>query len=375
MRLIICSKSPWRPSIRREHLIAASAAGEDIEVVFVERPVDVRAARFAPRAWARALRSAPVQITPGVSVLAQATLVPGHVSDLGQAVEARRLAWTLGRLPRRPGTVVVATQPWQWPALAALRGVRRVVDLADDWRALIPRRSDAFDRLHTRIAREADAVLLASPALAGAFAGAPVTIAPNGVDAALADRPATPAPEASRLVYAGTLSERFDAPLLGEVMDRLEDWEAELYGPCLYAGHGDAPAPELRALLRRHAGRIRWCGSVERSELAAALDRGTVLIAPHRAAQVRGQDSMKLYDYAARRRPIVATPGALGSAPLAAAGVREAAGAVAFATTVRGAAQAGRDPGVEAWLAQNSWDARWPRWRAAAFGAAGEPHT
>lgn len=366
MRLIIASKSPWRPSLRREHLIARSAAAEGIEVVFVERPLDVRALR---RRGAAGVVDG-VDGVDGVEVVAQRTLVPGHVSDVAQAVDARRLARTLRRWARPGVTTVVATQPWQWPALAGLRGVRRVVDLADDWGALIPRRAASIRALHARIGREADAVLLASDALAAELAPAAVTVVPNGVDALVAGPPPTPVPQAPRLVYAGTLSERFDAPLLGAALDRLPGWEAELFGECQYAGRGGEPSAELRALLGRADGRVSWRGPVARTQLAAALDRGRVLIAPHRSTQTRGQDSMKLYDYVARGRAIVTTPGALGADGAGLAAVHEAAGAPAFAAAVAQAAQAAAPVPDPAWLAQRAWAARWPRWRDAALGPA-----
>ena len=360
MRLIIASKSPWQPSIRREHLIARSAAAEGVEVVFVERALDVRALRAD---------MAPAATVDGVHVVPQRTLLPGHVSDLAEILDARRLARTLRRWATAGGTaaVIVATQPWQWPALAGVRGVRRAVDLADDWGALIPRRSGAVRSLHARIAREADAVVLASGALAAEFAPAPVTVVANGVDSVVAAVARTPVAPARRLVYAGTLSERFDAPLLGEVLDRLPGWEAELVGECQYAGLRGEPAPELRALLARSDGRISWRGPVARSELSAMLDRGRVLIAPHRSGQTRGQDSMKLYDYAVRGRAIVATPGALGPGA-AAVSVAEAQGADAFAAAVQAAAGGDAPVPDPAWLAEHAWAARWPRWRDAVLG-------
>jgi len=173
------------------------------------------------------------------------------------------------------------------------------------------------------------------------------------------------------MVYTGTLSERFDAPLLMEVLRRLPDWSAELYGECQYAGQGSAPGSELRAALAAFKGRVRWHGPIKRADLADVLDRGRVLIAPHRALYATGQDSMKLYDYAARGRPIVATLGALGDrARVAKAGVLEAASPADFAAAVLDAA--GEDlsnaAGRRAWAERNSWESRWPLWASAAFG-------
>src|SRR5262249_6396296 len=114
-----------------------------------------------------------------------------------------------------------------------------------------------------------------------------------------------------------------------------------------------------------------WRGPVERDGLAEALDRGRVLIAPHRGALTRGQDSMKLYDYAARGRPIVSTPGALGTSEHVAG-----AGAVAAATPAEFAAAGERGAGEDGsstsarrdWVAGRTWASRWPDWLRAARG-------
>lgn len=365
MRLVICAKSTWHPAIRREHAIATSAAAAGHEVVFVERALDARALAHAEgrRAWRCGFSDRHSSAARGVQVAAQSTLVPGHRSDVAQWIDGRRLAATLRRLP---GSVVVATQPWQWPAVAAAPAARRVFDGADDWAALIPRRRAAIIALHSRIAREADAVIVASQRLAGAFRQArELAIVPNGTGRELLAAPVTPIPTARRLVYAGTLSERFDAPLIAAVLGRLPGWSLELYGQCQYAGRGDAPGPELIALLDGAGGRVSWHGVVARGALAGVLDRGRVLIAPHRGRIAGGQDSIKLYDYAARQRPVVCTPGAFGGAPLP-VGVRPADTAERFAAFV---AEATRPKGLREWAWSCRWEARWPAWERTALGA------
>ncbi len=370
---MICSKSPWLPSARREHAISRSAAEAGYEVVFVESPLDLRglAGRTARRAWIDGLRMGMIEVQPRIRVRAQSTLVPGHRSDLAQRLDAWRLRRGLWAPPGTSDAVLVATQPWQWPAVAAAPCRRRVFDCADDWRALIPRRAPAFDALYHRIAREADAVILASPRLASAFPGAAVTVVGNGASDELLRAPVTAPPRELRMVYAGTLSERFDAPFVSAVLGDLVDWTLELYGECRYARRGNAPDGELQRLLDEHRGRVLWHGPLDQERLAGALDRGCVLIAPHRAAQVVGQDSMKLYAYAARDRPIVCTPGALGErSHVEPVGVIEAGTPAAFAEAV--ARGNGRDPeGSDVrrkWVLEHRWQTRWPRWARAALG-------
>jgi glycosyltransferase involved in cell wall biosynthesis len=365
--IVICSKSAWTPRIRREHAIAASAAADGHDVVFVERPLDPR----SRRAWLHDLRPRAAEVEARIRVVAWSTVIPGHRSRMARSIEARRLNAALDRLPGIEASVVVATQPWQWPAIARVRAARRVFDCADDWRALIPGRAAQLGSLYVRIAREADAVILASPELRGEFAHGRVSVVPNGVSASLLAAPVRPVPERPLMVYAGTLSERFDAAFLLAALAHLPGWSVELYGQCQYRRHGASPGAELRAAVHESGGAIRWCGPVERGQLAPALDRGRVLIAPHRTAMTRGQDSMKLYDYAARDRPVVCTPGALGAPDhVADLGVVEAATPAEFGLAVTRAG--GEDAEVRAsrraWLQANRWDSRWPHWADAALG-------
>lgn len=371
MRIVICSKSSWLPRIRREHAIAQSAAAHGHDVIFVERPLDARAllARQSRRSWLRSLQPRAFDAEPGIRVVAWSTVLPGHHSPPARWLETRLLR---AALDRQPQGVLVATAPWQWPAVAGAAGRRRVFDCADDWRALIPDRRRQLDSLYRRIGHEADAVILASSDLRGEFTPSKVSVVPNGAGDSLLSAPRRPLPQQLRMVYAGTLSERFDMPLMLAALSELPEWTVELYGQCQYRGHGSSPGPELRVALDERGGQVHWRGPVERPQLADALDRGRVLIAPHRSALTRGQDSMKLYDYAARGRPIVCTPGALGDPDrIAGVGVVEAATAADFALEV---ARAGaEDPALavsrRAWLERNTWDSRWPQWSAAALGS------
>jgi glycosyltransferase involved in cell wall biosynthesis len=360
-RLLICSKSRWSPAIRREHELAKLAAAAGHEVVFLERPADVREWRGA--GWLRALVSAGTEIpgAAGVRTMAQATLVPGH----------RRGAETLSALQLRravvrglgPGDVVVANVPWQWPALAGL-GARRVFDCADDWSVLLPGRAARMRELYARIGVEADAVITVSDALAALFGGRG-SVVPNGVADAVLGPPA-PSPRVRRLVYVGTLSPRFDAPLAAAVLRALPDWRLDLYGQCQYPGSGEQPGAELRELLGLLGERVAYHGVVERSRVAAAIDAADVACLFNRAGESAGQDSMKLYDYAARGRPIVA------SVPLRAdpaVCVRVATGARELAAAVIEGFAEPADAARErrAWAEGQRWERRWEQWARAAL--------
>jgi glycosyltransferase involved in cell wall biosynthesis len=371
--LVLISKSTWEPPIRREHAFAQLAVEHGHPVWFVERPLDVRAV-FAREARRRLVagfagRRADAPVRDGLRLVPTATPVPAHRSDAAERLAGAFLRRDLARVVAQASpSAVIATAPWQWPAVRALEGVRHVFEGADDWRALLPRRRERMEALYRRIAAEADAVILVSADLRTVFAPRAVTVVPNGVsDDVLAPAP-TPAPNARRLVYVGTLSPRFDAPLVADVLCRLPRWQLDLYGPCQYPGRGDVPDAELRSLLDASADRVTWHGVVPRAGVASAIDRADVALLPNRAAFVGGQDSMKVYDYAARGRPIVAT----------AAG-RELDGALAVrrASTPDGLARAILDAATEpasarasrrAWAASQRWSVRWPDWSAAVLG-------
>jgi glycosyltransferase involved in cell wall biosynthesis len=371
--IVIVSKSTWEPPIRREHAFAHLAVEHGHPVWFVERPLDVRAAfsRQARRHLIARLagRSVDASVRERVQLVRTATPVPAHRSAASESVAAALLRRELARVVAQASpSAVIATAPWQWPAVRALRGVRRVFEGADDWRALLPRRHDRMQALCRQIAAEADAVILVSPSLRAMFAPRPVTVVPNGVSDEVLAPPATLPPNARRLVYVGTLSPRFDAPLVAEVLRHLPNWRVDLYGPCQYPSRGDRPNAELRTLLEAFAGRVTWHGLVPRGQVASAIDRADVALLAHRSAFVGGQDSMKLYDYAARGRPVVATTGA-GELD-GAAGVRHAdtpdalARAIVHAAAEPASVRASR----RAWAADQRWSVRWPDWSAAVLG-------
>jgi len=373
-RLVICSKSTWRPAVRREHALAQLAAADGVPVTFLQRPLDVRALREpgGARAWWGGVRARTVDAgaPAGVTVRATACLVPGHRDALAERLLAAALGPLLRRVAR-PGDVVMASTPWQWRALGGLpSGVRRVFDSADDWGSLIPGQAERFRATCARIGAEADAVLVVNEDMVGTFGGgATVQVLRNGVHRSLIEEARAHPPAARRLIYVGTLSERFDAPLVSALLDALPDWTLELHGPCQYPGRGEEPDAELAALLAGHAGRARWHGVLPREELARALDGASVGLLPNRPERSGGQDAMKLYDYAARGLPVVSTGWSadlarLGPPVLAiaddAAGLARAVGSVAGGDA---AAERQRE-----WALANTWDARWPAWRAALFG-------
>lgn len=332
----------------------------------------MRELRSAPGAWlagiARPGRER-LRVDGGIEVASPSTFVPGHRGRMAEAVEAHLLQRVLPR-GLGAGTVVVMA-PWHWPAVTGLRGMRRVFECTDDWSRLFPAVEPArLSSLYRRIAREADAVVLVSEHLSEAFAGGITVVIPNAVGPELLHAPRVTSAVPRRMVYVGTLSERFDAPLVARVLDRLPGWELHLYGQCRYRASAGAPAPELSSLLAGAGGRAVWHGPIERSQLPAAMDAAAVLISPHRTEFLAGQDSMKMYDYAARGRPIVTT--GTDVRPDTCPRVEVASGPENFAAAVLRSQQEppGWAPERREWAMSQTWEARWPAWKQVLFGNA-----
>lgn len=360
------------PAIRREHAIARAAVAHGYDLTFIEQPHDVRALReLGIGSWASQLSGRRRRDGDGgraVDILERTTFVPPYRGRAAQIAESALLKRVL-RTCDDPGVVVVATTPWHWPTISQLSKARRVFDCADDWGMLVPNRKDAVVKMLRRIGLEADAVVAASSWLAESFARPNVTVVRNGTDDRLLATPVSEPPDSRTLAYAGTLSERLDVDLLDVLMTALPDWRLDLYGECRYKGWRDQPAPELGRLLTEFAGRIAWHGAVRREDLASRLDSARVLLVPHRlVGAVRG-DSMKLYDYAARGRPIVST--------LWVKDLRETAPPVTYIADARefveAVSRADREDAEyagmrRAWAEANSWHSRWNAWARAVFG-------
>ena len=371
-RLVIGSKSRWDPDIRREHALARLASRDGHHVRFIERPADVRElSRSGTWSWLRALHGQrDLVIDARIEVIRRSSLMPPHLNRAAESLDGALMRRLIPEAhgPSRP--TLVATLPWQWPAVSGVRAYRRVLDVADDWAALIPARAGRVRECYARAAEEADAIIVVSEELRGMFPDREVAVVRNGVDSRLVSAPYSAPAGSRRLVYVGTLSERFDSPLVGALLDRLSGWTLALYGPCAYARRQAEPDAELASLLGRSDRRAVWHGPVPRRCLANVIDSADVLLLPNRSGHSRGQDSMKIYDYASRGRAIVATRAATAGISERPPHLHVGGDADELAALVE---EARMEPLSWAdqrlrWAAGQSWESRWPKWSQALFG-------
>ncbi len=148
--------------------------------------------------------------------------------------------------------------------------------------------------------------------------GADPVVVPNGADVegmSRAWREELPCPGPLRaagrrpiLAYTGVFtSARIDIDLLVGALDRLDGWE--------FVALGDREEAAVRGL--GHRKNVTFLPRVPYDELPAWYRRFTVCALPHADnAHTRGNDPLKIYEYLAAGRPVVATPVA-GTGPFA----------------------------------------------------------
>jgi GT2 family glycosyltransferase len=190
-----------------------------------------------------------------------------------------------------------------------------IYDLTDDWAAFESdeRRSANVMRQIETLGRRADLVLPCSRRLeAQARAwGSRVQYLPNAVDASsavvTADAGTVTHPELAnlgspRLGFAGTLHEaRLDVALLAKAAELRPDWTFVLLGP-------DLLTPDGRARLLTLPN-MRHLGVCPHSEVLSYVSGFDVCLLPNLVTTfTQSLDPLKLYEYLAAGRPVLATP-------------------------------------------------------------------
>lgn len=260
------------------------------------RPPRLRA--VAPNIWA--IR--PIRPLPGARF--------ERLSDEVEALQIRRATKALGM--EHP---TLWTQDPRTATLIGRLGVDRIVyDLTDDWAAFEanPERRAGVQQRIECLGAKAELVLACSRALERSARSWSdnVRYLPNAVEApflvpeAPADLQALPRP---RLGYVGTLhASRLDVELLTRTAELRPSWSFVLLGP------NELSPSETKRLLR--PANVHHLGVRPHSQVRSYLAALDVCLLPHRVTTfTKSLDPLKLYEYLAAGRPVVATP--VGNAP------------------------------------------------------------
>jgi glycosyltransferase involved in cell wall biosynthesis len=312
----------WRDG----HLLETMAANPAIEeLLVVDRPVSL-----AERIWTRrpafvqgravaerrtGLRSARLTVTrPGMTVLdigLPDTLGPvlrrrGWWFDVfAQPFVLDTLAWAADRVVG-PRPTVIAWTPTVAAGIEALEPERLLFDSLDNWliHPTLRRHADRATEAYARVLPRADAVVASAPASATVLRkwADRVRVVPNGVDP---DRFTVDQPRPDDLPpgpivgYAGSLAARIDAGLVAEVAGALPNVAFVFIGRMMdrSATRAMLGIPNVHVLGNRHY-----------DLLPAYVRHFDIAWIPHAVGPGEtGGDPIKLYEYWAASRQVVAT--------------------------------------------------------------------
>ncbi len=371
-RDIVCvGFNDWETELwTNQHHLMARFAASGANVLFIES-LGLRRPTVAGRDVSRMARRLVRGLQPprerdGVHVLSP-LVIPLHGKAAVRRVNARLLPALVGRAARRLGM----DRPILWGYVPQAEALLDVLDpslvvyhCVDDIATQEGIDTASFRAAEERFARRADLVLASAPRLAERMRQLSdhVMYAPNVADtgafaAALQDGPVDPAVAAlpgPRLVFTGAIAEKkLDLPLLRDVARARRDWSLVLVGP---VGLGD---PHTDVATLQAEPNVHLLGARRYEELPAVLRGADVTLIPYRASDLTASIfPMKVYEYLAAGRPVVATP-----LP-ALEGVDEitvADGADAFVAAVEqelAADSPDRRAARSAAAAAHSWDAR-----------------
>lgn len=204
-------------------------------------------------------------------------------------------------------------RPWHADQIG-LYGEKLVVYHVTDEYSDYPTITDKaqFRRDEAALLRRADLVIVTSPALLDAkspfnpnthlvrngvdYEGFQKALARDGEHSAIAGLPHP------RIGYAGALNEKIDFALIEAVATSRPDWQFVLVGSLdLMAGAGEAAG--LKALSN-----VRWTGRVPVEQVPSAIGSMDACLLPYKINPWTANiDSLKLYEYLACGKPVVAT--------------------------------------------------------------------
>lgn len=289
MRLLYLMHVDWHWIRQRPHEVAErlAASGHDVSVLYVP---DLR------------FRRARGELTSPVSHRALPTLPYRRFAPIGAAAHLAQRLMVERILRRTPFDAVWLTSPTLLPL------VRRVdreaivydcMDLAAGF-AADPRSRRLVEAQESEVCAKAQLIFCSSDYLTRhvrSTHGRDAILVRNGIDTrrlGLAEDPSPKDPDRPvHMFYAGTISHWFDFALCLEVLDRRPAVEIWLAGP------REVPIPSHPRLV--------YLGVIPQHDLPALANRADVLIMPFTVTPlIEGVDPVKLYEYIAWRRPVIA---------------------------------------------------------------------
>lgn len=292
----------------------------------------------------------------------------GHSGLLGDAATskadiARHVRQTLEALNVDPANAVAWVCPvvFEFPDIARLVPFRAIVtDLIDDQRTIAGQNAQFVERLiasYEATLPLSDLTITNCDPMAEAFAylNNTIHVVPNGAE--LPDYPSIqPLPEFETykqpiIGYVGNLRDRIDWDLLAETARNMPDKSFVMVGGGI--------RPEALAGIQG-IDNLHLHGPIDYAQVARAIRSFDVAIVPHLVSeQTRRMNPLKIYNYAAIRRPIVSTPLDnidAGLRPF----IRAAEDSAAFAQAIDDALTdpLTDQPGFDTALAATSWTSR-----------------
>lgn len=312
--LVVVSLEPWDEVWRRnQHLVAGLlAADPGLRVLFVEPPVDhlhdLRRGA-SPTLGRRLRRLGPHDGAPAGRAWAYRPTkwLPRRLDPRGDERRARGVARTARRLGMAD-PVLWVNDPGGAAVLRAT-GWRALYDVTDDWLRAVrePAEHERIRAAEQLLVERCAEVVVCSPALVRAKgADRPVTLLTNAVDV---DGYRTPAPRPADVppgdyaVYVGTLHpDRLDVEACLRLATHLRATGARLVlvGPALL---------DALDLTRLEAAGALVLGPRPAALVPGYLQHAGALVVPHVVDEFTDSlDPIKLYEYLAVGRPVVATP-------------------------------------------------------------------
>jgi glycosyltransferase involved in cell wall biosynthesis len=293
-----------------QHLVRHLA--EDRRVLWVNS-IGLRRPRLTARDIGRAARKAAAvalpargrrKAAPAAFPVVQPLAIPMARGGAARGLNRALIGGAVRGAARRAGLgrrVVWASLPSAVQALGALEEDAVVYYCGDDFGALAGVDHAVALEMEAELVARADLVLAASPTLAARFPAHKTRLLPHGVDVSLFGTPAPRAPdlpEGPVAGFYGALADWIDLELVAATARLLPEWRFAMIGPA---------QADISALSGLH--NVLLLGERPHAALPGYAQHWTAGLIPFRdTPQIRACNPLKLREYLAAGRPVVATP-------------------------------------------------------------------